>query len=275
MAKKQQDNSPELQVASGDGEPVQPGKDRKFVEALSRGLDVLRAFSQGSVILGNQDIARITGLPKPTVSRMTYTLTKLGYLSYSPQLEKYQLDSGVLALGYAYVSNLRVRQLAKPYLDEFARNTNTSVGLTCRDRLSMIYVENCRPAEVTSLRMDVGVRLPLATTAAGRAYLAAMKEEERRHVMSALAARNPDTWPELEKQLEQAFADYQKYGFCLSLGDWDRNVNAAGVALHLQDGTIMALTCGAPTYLVSEDKVKNQLAHQLAILARDIERLGV
>lgn len=252
-----------------------PVKDRKFVEALSRGLDVLRAFSHGSVVMGNQDIARITGLPKPTVSRMTYTLTKLGYLSYSPQLEKYQLDSGVLALGYAYVSNLRVRQLAKPYLDEFARNTNTSVGLTCRDRLSMIYVENCRPAEVTSLRMDVGVRLPLATTAAGRAYLAAMKEEERRHVMSALAARNPDTWPELEKQLEQAFADYQKYGFCLSLGDWDRNVNAAGVALHLQDGTIMALTCGAPTYLVSEDKVKNQLAHQLAILARDIERLGV
>ncbi len=118
-------------------------KDRKFVEALARGLDVLRAFTHGSVVMGNQDIARITGLPKPTVSRMTYTLTKLGYLSYSQQLEKYQLDSGVLALGYAYVSNLRVRQLAKPYMDEFARRTNTSVGLTCRDRLSMIYVENC------------------------------------------------------------------------------------------------------------------------------------
>ena len=38
-----------------------PAKDRKFVEALSRGLDVLRAFSQGSVVMGNQDIARITG----------------------------------------------------------------------------------------------------------------------------------------------------------------------------------------------------------------------
>src|SRR5690554_7214937 len=109
---------------------AKPEKYRKLVEAMSRGLDVLRAFSRGSVILGNQDIARITKLPEPTVSRMTYTLTKLGYLSYSPQLDKYQLDSGVLALGYAYVSNLRVRQLAKPYLDEFARNTNTSVGLT-------------------------------------------------------------------------------------------------------------------------------------------------
>ncbi len=252
-----------------------PGKDRKFVEALSRGLDVLRAFSQGAVVMGNQDIARITGLPKPTVSRMTYTLTKLGYLSYSPQLEKYQLDSGVLALGYAYVSNLRVRQLAKPYLDEFARTTNTSVGLTCRDRLSMIYVENCRPAETTSLRMDVGVRLPLATTAAGRAYLAAMKEEERSHVIAALKDRHPDNWDELEAGLARSFDDYATHGFCLSLGDWDRNVNAAGVPLFLQDGTLMALTCGAPSYLVSEEKVKNQLAHQLAMLARDVERLGV
>jgi DNA-binding IclR family transcriptional regulator len=252
-----------------------PAKDRKFVEALSRGLDVLRAFSQGTVVMGNQDIARITGLPKPTVSRMTYTLTKLGYLSYSPQLEKYQLDSGVLALGYAYVSNLRVRQLAKPYMDEFARSTNTSVGLTCRDRLSMIYVENCRPAETTSLRMDVGVRLPLGTTAAGRAYLAAMKDEERSHVIAALASRSPDTWPETAVRLEKAFEDYARHGFCLSLGDWDRNVNAAGVPLHLQDGTLMALTCGAPSSLVSEEKVQNQLAHQLAMLARDIERLGV
>ena len=235
-------------------------KDRKFVEALSRGLDVLRAFSQGSVVMGNQDIARITGLPKPTVSRMTYTLTKLGYLSYSTQLEKYQLDSGVLALGYAY---------------EFARTTNPSVGLTCRDRLSMIYVENCRPSETTSLRMDVGVRLPLATTAAGRAYLAAMKPDERSHVMDAIKARNPEAWPELEASLQKTFAEYEQHGFCLSLGDWDRNVNAAGVPLHLQDGSLMVLTCGAPSYLVSEERVQTQLAHQLAMLARDIERLGV
>lgn len=54
----------DLVEASADS-PDKPEKDRKFVEALSRGLDVLRAFSQGSVILGNQDIARLTGLPSP------------------------------------------------------------------------------------------------------------------------------------------------------------------------------------------------------------------
>lgn len=250
-------------------------KDRKFVEALSRGLDVLRAFTHGSVVMGNQDIARITGLPKPTVSRMTYTLTKLGYLSYSPQLEKYQLDSGVLALGYAYVSNLRVRQLAKPYMDEFSRRTNTSVGLTCRDRLSMIYIENCRPAEVSTLRMDAGVRLPLATTAAGRAFLAGTPEKERAHLMAALEAKYGDEWTTMEQSLGKSFAEFRQHGFCLSLGDWDRNVMAAGVPLHLADGSIMALTCGAPSFQLSEETLRGSLAHQLEMLARDIESLGV
>lgn len=266
--------SRELKAVSGD-DPVKPEKDRKFVEALSRGLDVLRAFSHGPVILGNQDIARFTGLPKPTVSRMTYTLTKLGYLGYNTQLEKYQLSSGVLALGYAYVSNLKVRQLARPYMDEFARQTNMSIGLTCRDRLHMIYVENRLPPEASLLRMDIGVKLPLATTSAGRAYYCAISEKGRKVIDDALAVKYGETWPEKKAGMEQAIEDYKEYGFCLSLGEWDRNINSAGVPVHLQDGTIMTLTCAAPSYLVPAEELRGSIAHQLAMLASDIESLGV
>ena len=50
------------------------GKDRQFVTALARGLEILRCFQAGDPALGNQDIAERTGLPKPTVSRLTHTL---------------------------------------------------------------------------------------------------------------------------------------------------------------------------------------------------------
>lgn len=250
-------------------------KDRRFVESLSRGLNVLRAFSQGAVSLGNQEIARITDLPKATVSRMTFTLTTLGYLSYNARLEKYQLSSGVLALGHTYVSNLRVRQLAKPYMDEFARLNNTSVGLTCRDRLDMIYVENRMPPKASLLRMEIGLKLPMATTAAGRAYCASLDDDKRRIILDSLAERyGEEQWPAKRAGLEQAFEEYQQHGFCLSLGDWDRNVNTAGVPITLEDGTTMALSCAAPSYLVPPEKIRDSIAHQLVILAGHIQSLG-
>src|SRR5258706_6440355 len=56
--------------------------DRHFVNALGRGLEVLACFRHGDRMLGNQDLARACGLPKSTVSRLTNTLTKLGYLVY-------------------------------------------------------------------------------------------------------------------------------------------------------------------------------------------------
>src|SRR5689334_4536435 len=74
-------------------------KDRQFVNALARGLELLRCFRPGEVYLTNTELARRTGMPKPTISRLSYTLTKLGYLSYSAEQGKYQLGSGVLALG--------------------------------------------------------------------------------------------------------------------------------------------------------------------------------
>src|SRR5882757_3523955 len=57
--------------------------DRQFVMALARGLDVLGAFRRGEPRLGNQELAERTGLPKPTISRITHTLTQLGYLNYN------------------------------------------------------------------------------------------------------------------------------------------------------------------------------------------------
>src|SRR6266700_4086465 len=97
--------------------------DRSFVVALSRGLDVLRAFHPTDCLLGNQEIAARTNLPKPTVSRLTYTLTKLDYLTPVPRFEKYQLATSALSFGYAALANLGVRHLSEPFREEVMRET--------------------------------------------------------------------------------------------------------------------------------------------------------
>ena len=159
-----------------------PGKkvatDRSFVVALSRGLDVLRAFHPNDGLLGNQEIAARTNLPKPTISRLTYTLTKLGYLTPVPRFEKYQLAPSAMALGYAALANLGVRHLSEPFREELMRETGGAVAVGGRDRTSMIYFGQSR-GQTLGVQLDVGSRVPIATTAMGRAYIWALPADER------------------------------------------------------------------------------------------------
>ena len=130
-------------------------------------------------LLGNGEIAERTGLPKPTVSRLTYTLTKLGYLAHVERLAKYQLAPAALALGYTALANIRIRQLARTHMQELADYAGAVVALGTRDRLDLIYLELARSKHGAMLRLMQGSRLPITTTAMGRALIAGMPDEER------------------------------------------------------------------------------------------------
>jgi DNA-binding IclR family transcriptional regulator len=77
---------------------------RQFVIAVARSMAILRSFECASGPLGNGEIARRTGLPKATVSRLTFTLATLGYLTYSQRAEKYSLGPSALFLGQVYLN---------------------------------------------------------------------------------------------------------------------------------------------------------------------------
>src|ERR1700677_3401420 len=77
---------------------IKTSADRHFVNALARGLELLSCFRHGDRMLGNQDLARRCGLPKSTVSRLTHTLTKLGYLVYIEESAKYSLGTETLSV---------------------------------------------------------------------------------------------------------------------------------------------------------------------------------
>jgi DNA-binding IclR family transcriptional regulator len=255
------------------GLPREKGEEthRKFIEALARGLDVLRAFQPGDGFLGNQEIAKRTGLPKSSVSRITYTLTNLGYLMYSERLEKYQLGSGVLALGYAFVSNLAIRQVAKPLMQELANNTGTATGLADRDRLDMIYVEYCAPVNVTTFRHEIGDKVPIAPSSAGRAYLAVLPDEEREYFEGYIEKKSGDHWPHIKEGIDEAVASYREYGFCYSFGDWDSDVNGVSVPLLLSQGNVFAFNAGGPAFRLTPEFLKQEVAPLLKNMVRNIE----
>jgi DNA-binding IclR family transcriptional regulator len=256
--------------------PVAPaGKDRQFVTALARGLEILRCFNPGERFLGVSELSRRTGLPKPTISRLAGTLTKLGYLSFSGHYGQYQLAPGVLSLGYAFLSNVDVRHIARPLMQELAESSQTSTSLAIRDRLSLVYVETVRSSASIALQFGIGSRLPIATTATGRAYLAGCLPSEREILMTQLKKQDPENWPAISAGIEQALKDYKERGFCISYKEWNKDVSGVGVPFHAPDGTQMAFNCAGPAFLLQRKKLIDEIGPRLvAVVGRVGKAMG-
>lgn len=265
-----------IQVVEGDAaqlrRPPNIKQDRHFVTALSRGLDVLSCFRSGSRLLGNQEIAERCLLPKSTVSRLTYTLTKLGYLHYVRESGKYRLGTATLALGSAVLGRFDVRDLARPLMQELADATGTSVALGARQRLSMVCIEVCKSNAVLSLNMEVGMRLPLATSAIGRAYLAVSGEIERADLLEQIQELDHLGWPAIRQGIEADLQGYKAVGVCASFGEWQPDVNGIAVGFRPGNGMPqMAINCGAPAFKVSSEHLLNEVRPKLLDLVRKIQ----
>ncbi len=244
--------------------------DRKFVSALSRGIEVLRSFGPRDVWLTNQEIARRTGLAKPTVSRLAYTLTRIGQLRYSEATNKYALGPGAFSLGLCALGQLDIRRIARPLMQALSEQTKAAVHFSMADRLAMVLIDTYRTSE--SFVVDIGSRVPIATTSMGRAYLCALPEAQRRKLTDELRTAHADEWTQVKKTIDQAYREYDEHGYCLGLGDWRREVHAIAVPFVPLDGwDPVVFGCSGAAFQLDEDNLRNHVAPRLLTLVGNIK----
>jgi len=267
---------PEAQAAGRAKPPLKVAivkSDRHFVTALARGLEVLACFRHGDRMLGNQELSKRCGLAKSTVSRLTHTLTELGYLIYVDESAKYSLGTATLSLASAMLSKLDIRKLAHPLMQQLAEFGQCMVSLGSRDRLSMIYIDAVRGSAAITLSLDIGARIQIATSAMGRAYLTAVTEEERNDIMERVCElADASRWPELQRGVAKALRDIRELGVCCSFGDWQKDVNAIAAPVRPGGGLPpMAINCGAPAYMVSKEFLLERVRPRLVALVNELE----
>jgi len=248
-------------------------QDRQFVVALARGLEILRVYMPGETLLTNSQIAARTKLPKATVSRLTHTLTELGYLTYEKPSRGYKLGDAVIGLGYGVLSGLDISRRARPDMQVLAQETGMEVTLSRRDRLSMVVIERVTlPGSRTSC-IALGSRIPVAATATGRAFLAALSDDDRSFLLSLLDERAPEHLREMRPGLERALEDFRREGYCISIGEWDSTVTAVAVPVLTPDREVEAVLAGGiPTRFMTEERLRSQIAPRFVRAAAKLSR---
>ena len=246
-------------------------EDRYYITALARGLEVLACFRSADKGLTNQQIAERCGLPKSTVTRITYTLTTLGYLAQESG-GRYMLGTATLGLGSAMLARLDIRQLARPMMQDLAEFSGTTVSIAMRHRLSMIYVEVCRSSAALALALQVGSRMPLATSAIGRAYLAKASEQERKDILSRSLELDETAFEAMRTGVDKGLRDYAQYGCTTSFGDWQKDVNGIAVGFMPIGGSqLMSINCGGPSSSVSKEFLLDEVRPRLIEIAGRLE----
>lgn len=249
-------------------------EDRHFVTALARGLDLLRAFTSGAERLSNYELAQRCALPKSTVSRLTHTLTQLGFLHHVEETGRYRLGMATLALARTTFDRLDLREATGDLLQKTADATGTMISMAIRDELSVLYVENYRSqTSVVTLRLGIGSRLPVAPTAAGRAHLVTLGEQQRSALMQRIRALDVSAWPALEAGILQALQEFANSGCVSSFAQWRDEINAIAVPISLGGGGLppMVINAAAPVSSLTAKIFLSEVRPQLIAVARAIE----
>jgi IclR family transcriptional regulator, pca regulon regulatory protein len=250
---------------------MQEGSKKDFVEALARGLEVIRSFDRLHLKQTITQISERTLLARPTVLRLLITLEELGYVRN--QDNHYSLTPKVVDLGMAYVSALGLYGAAKPHMENLSKQVDQSVSLAELDGSDIVYTGRVEVPKIVSVGVTVGARLPSASTALGRVLLAAVPDNELHNVLStpSMSMYLPRTRFTTE-QIRPRLQTVREQGWAESDEDLQYGVQAIAAPLHGEDGQVIAaIGLGTHTSEIGKEIVREKYLPLLLETARSID----
>jgi DNA-binding IclR family transcriptional regulator len=242
-------------------------KDRQFVTALSRGLQLLQCFTPERPEMSGSDLARLTGLPQPTVWRLCHTMVEMGVL-VTISGDKMRPGLAALRLGHSAIAGLGIAEVARPDLQELADTFEGAGGLAARDGLDMVILQRCESDNRLLMNLHVGSRVPLATSAFGWAWLAGVPDEERARAVAEMEAKDGVRWGKAKAGFAQALAEYRQRGFIVNAGVLHKGYNTAAAPVLAPDGSVpFAINCGSAAVTLSAVRLRSEVGPRLKGLA--------
>lgn len=240
-------------------------RDMRFSSTLARGLAVMRAFRPSDGGLGNQVISERTGIPKPTVCRLTHTLCADGYLTQGRRNDKYRLGPAALALGQIAGASFGFVEDAAPVMQALANRTGVLVGIAIRDKDRMLLCKTWTPDAIARVWMEVGYRMPIATSSSGRAYLGGLGLASRGALVDELGAQ---AGAELTSARTEAMGELAANGFTCFSGDarYSQTIHAVAVPFcPMGMGAPVAFLAGAAAAEMTEAHMRASIGPALAL----------
>jgi IclR family pca regulon transcriptional regulator len=225
-----------------------------FIEAIARGLDVIRAFGPGQPVMSLAGVAAATDLPRPTARRILLTLEQLGYVRQfggqpgtagqtgsAQGVGGYELTPRVLDLGMSYVLSRGLWEVARPHMAALVARTRESSSIAQLDGSDIVYVARVAVPKIVTLAVTIGTRFPAMQTSLGKVLLAALPTAEAERVL-AEPSRSGITprWQPDAGERAAALREVRARGWALTDEELAPGIRSVAVPLRDGDGRVIA-----------------------------------
>ncbi|MCL6576134.1 IclR family transcriptional regulator [Kyrpidia sp.] len=223
-----------------------------------------------------RDLARLSGMPKPTVYRFLAALEKYHFvkkIKYSELDIRYKLGTKLLELGNVVAEQLELRKVALPHMQRLGNEVEEVVHLTIREGNEAVYIEKVESKKALRLFIRVGKRAPLHAGSGPKLLLAFTPEEEFQQIIShyPLESLTKNTITEKRKLLEE-MKKIRADGFAVSEGEQDEDT--VGISFPVRDYTgnvIAALGVSGLKYAFREPRL-TEIKERVRVAAEQISK---
>ena len=236
---------------------------KEFVEALARGLDVIRAFNEFNPLRTVSDLALELDLARPTVHRILQTLEHLGYVLQTDN--GYYLTPKVLDLGFGYISTRGFYGAAHTHLEKLAASINQAISITELVGSDLVYVGRIEVPKVIAYHVALGQRLPAHSTSPGRLLLSGLSDEEldRRLAMPSSSPIEPSVTLPIE-ELKAEILKIRKQGWAMTNHQIIHGYRALAAPIYDATETMVAaIGLIVHSSEISEEKMRDEILPQV------------
>lgn len=245
--------------------------DPDFIEAIARGLDVIKAFGPGRPVMTLSEVAAATGLARPTVRRILVTLETLGYVR--PATGGFVLTPRVLDLGLAYVESMGLWDVARPHLERLVARTHQSSSIAQLDGSDIVYVARVAVPKIIALAVHIGTRFPAPATSLGKVLLAGLEPDALDKALAEPSrAGVAPRWQPDRAELETVLREVRAQGWALT--DEQLASGIRSVAAPVRDGSGRVVAAVNVTVHAAETPVERLRDEYLPMLLDTAGRIS-
>lgn len=243
----------------------------EFIEALARGLDVLRCFEPGRPTMSLSEIASATDLARPTARRILITLEQLGYVRGSEA--GFSLTPRVLELGMSYIGATGIWEAARPHLRRLVERTNESCSVAQLDGSDIVYVARVAVPKLVTLAVTIGTRFPALQTSLGKVLLAALTPAELDRTLEQ-PSRSGITprWQPAPDEIAATLRDVRAKDWAAT--DEQLALGIRSVAAPIRDGDGRVVAAVNVNAHAAETAMETLTGHHLPLLLRTASAIG-